>query len=194
MPQEILPDVIRFVQANFIHNSLEKKLGALIAFGSIIEGPSSDMLYPYIDSSFFNICECINNESVGLRDISTWLISRIATFHSKVLIELFKKWEENNLRLFIEILIKHLSDEPKVAVNICLIINELAEFYHRENSNLSSKYKDTIFDQYFQILCRNLIETSNRVDSVSNNIITKIESKEFKRSCLYNINSINCLC
>ena len=82
----MLAPVLAFVNANFQNpDNWKAREAALMAYGSIMDGPNSIRLAPMVASAFVEIAKSINDPVVYVRDTSAWALCQIATFHPEIL-------------------------------------------------------------------------------------------------------------
>ncbi|KAF8822423.1 HEAT repeat-containing protein [Cardiosporidium cionae] len=168
----ILKYTLDFVNANFVSEDWKRREAALLAYGSIMEGPKTETLRPIIVQSFGSICAALKDSSEAVRDTAAWTIGRMVAFHAPVIIPLLGDTGAPNTESPLAIIVNRLTDSPRVAVNICWIINELAD---QLNKTALSEYDDetmsiTILDPLFQTLCDALIAVSERSDADEKNL------------------------
>lgn len=140
LKDEILPSATHFIEANFAAAEWNKKDAAILVYGSIIEGPSTEKFGPLLRNSFLILCKALDDPSVCVRDTTAWTIGRIAKHHfSAVLPHLtsVKSQQPGSPEGepgsgtsmvgpgLIERLFSRLADEPRVAANICFSLFEI---------------------------------------------------------------------
>ncbi|PFH31665.1 HEAT repeat-containing protein [Besnoitia besnoiti] len=161
----ILPPVIQFVSENFSSPDWTRREAAVLAFGSIMEGPDTEALKPLVEESFTSLVNVLQDSSVAVRDTAAWTLGRIAQFHTPVVLQKLVNADgtvvaENNSLL--AAIVNRLLDQPRVAVNVCWLLHELADHMVAESAD---KPAATPLDPLFQRLCDALIQVSERADA-----------------------------
>jgi len=109
--------VLAFVQQNFENPDWKYREAAILAYGSIMEGPTSEKMLPLVQQSYPALVRSLNDQSTAVRDTITWTIGRIAQFHPTIV----------PVRDLVPKLGEKLQDVPRVASNVCWVIQVLAE-------------------------------------------------------------------
>ncbi|CBZ49701.1 hypothetical protein NCLIV_001890 [Neospora caninum Liverpool] len=162
---DILPPVIQFVSENFSSPDWTRREAAVLAFGSIMEGPDTEALKPLVEESFTSLVNVLQDSSVAVRDTAAWTLGRIAQFHTPVVMQKLVNADgtvvaENNSLL--AAIVHRLLDQPRVAVNVCWLLHELADHM---TAGDGEKLVSTPLDPLFQKLCDALIQVSERADA-----------------------------
>ncbi|UKK00045.2 importin subunit beta-1 [Theileria orientalis] len=164
---EIVHSVLQFINENFKSCDWNKREAAVLAYGYIMEGPDTDTLRILVNDSFQNLCDVLMDSSIAVRDTAAWTIARIATFHCGAMISHLGSPEVRTTNMYK--IMRALFDEPRVAVNICFFIHELAEHINDDNT---TSYN--LLDGIFMHLCQSLVDRSNREDSLTPNLFPSI--------------------
>lgn len=109
--------VLQFVQANFANPDWKYREAAVLAYGSIMEGPSSEKMRPLVMQSYQSLVVALNDQSVAVRDTISWTLGRIVQFHPTIV----------PVRELMPVLSEKLRDVPRVAANICWVVQVIAE-------------------------------------------------------------------
>ena len=73
---DILDHVMGFIAQHMADNDWRKREAAIMAFGSVLEGPPAEKLKQYIDQAMSIIIERLSDESVVARDTAAWFVGR----------------------------------------------------------------------------------------------------------------------
>ncbi|CAB4064607.1 KPNB1 [Lepeophtheirus salmonis] len=94
---------------------------ALMAFGSILEGPDASKLKPIVDQAMPMLMELMKDSVVIVKDTAAWAIGRVC--------ELIPQSATNPtyLQPLLEALVSGLSAEPRVSANVCWAFTSLSE-------------------------------------------------------------------
>merc|ERR1719230_790487 len=112
-----VPLVLEFVSANFVNQDWRFREAAILAYGSIMEGPSSEKMRPLVQQSYAHLVNLLNDQSVAVRDTVAWTLGRIAQFHPTIV----------PVKNLCPVLAQKLVDVPRVAANVCFVIQVIAE-------------------------------------------------------------------
>ncbi|UKJ87634.2 importin subunit beta-1 [Theileria orientalis] len=164
---EIVHSVLEFINENFKSSEWNKREAAVLAYGYIMEGPDTETLRILVNDSFQNLCDVLMDSSIAVRDTAAWTIARIATFHCGAVISHLGSPEVRTTNMYK--ILRALFDEPRVAVNICFFIHELAEHINDDNTT-----NFNLLDGMFMNLCQNLVDRSNKEDSLQANLFVSI--------------------
>lgn len=117
----IVEPTLQFVEAHITSDNWRSREAAVMAFGSILEGPDLDQLTNVIIGALSLILPLIKDESLHVKETVAWCLGRIAEFVITGL--------DLNEQLpgILEALSHGLQDHPKVATNCCWTYMNLAE-------------------------------------------------------------------
>ncbi|KAG0031278.1 karyopherin beta [Podila clonocystis] len=113
--------VIAFVEANIRHTEWQYREASVMAFGSILEGPSAELLVQPVSQALPFLIEMMADPVVKVKDTTAWTLGRI----SQYLIECIKP--DVHLPALIEALVRGLGDSNRIVSNCCLSLMNLAE-------------------------------------------------------------------
>jgi len=103
--------VLEFVNGHYKSSNPQQREAAMLAYGSIMEGPSMVKMGPLIQMSLSVVVEALNDSVVSVRDNAAWTIGRICQQHTAAIALAIPN--------LIPILLGKLaSDKPRVATNI----------------------------------------------------------------------------
>eukprot|EP01041_Mallomonas_annulata_P000250 gene250-463_t len=74
---QIVDLVLDFVRQNIISTEWRLKEAAIMAFGSIMNGPSQEKLTPIVASALPVLISCLSDQKSMVRDTSAWTIGRV---------------------------------------------------------------------------------------------------------------------
>ena len=116
----IVGQVVRFVEANIRNTDWKFREAAVMAFGSIMEGPSRKILGPLCRTALRTLCEMIVDPSEAVKDTTAWTLGRVCETLSEFI-------SSADLPLVVQALIQGLSDSTRVASNCAWAIINLSE-------------------------------------------------------------------
>ncbi|KAF9904396.1 karyopherin beta [Linnemannia zychae] len=113
--------VIQFVETNIRHTQWQYREASVMAFGSILEGPSQELLVPPVAQALPFLIEMMNDPVIKVKDSTAWTLGRV----SQSLAECIKP--EIHLQPLIEALVRGLDDSNRIVSNCCLSLMNLAD-------------------------------------------------------------------
>merc|ERR1719326_185143 len=156
---ECVDPVLAFVGQSFGNNDWKVKEAAVLAYGSIMEGPSSARLAPLVSQSFPQLVLGLQDASVCVRDTTAWTIGRIAQFHVSVLAP--------HLQELMQVLSLSFQDKPRVAAQVCWVIDSLAE---QMPGSAGEHAPSTALSPFFMPLVTLLLQCGARQDADEKNL------------------------
>ncbi|KAG0197142.1 karyopherin beta [Mortierella sp. GBA30] len=117
----IVAPVIQFVEANIRHAEWQYREASVMAFGSILDGPSHELLYSPVTQALPFLIEMMNDPIIKVKDTTAWTLGRVC----QTVIECINP--ETHLRPLIEALVRGLNDSNRIVSNCCLSLMHLAE-------------------------------------------------------------------
>lgn len=164
---DIVQYVLPFVQANISSTDWHFREAAMMAFGSIMEGPSN--LVPIVKQALNVVLTLAFDKSINVRDTTFWVLNKICEQVAEAVLE------PETLKSVLEVLLQGLKAEPRVAANACWAINSLSESAHElalAYEGVSENPSTFALSPYFQSIVNFLLECADRPDSVQNNLRT----------------------
>lgn len=162
----IVPHVLPFVEENIKSPDWKLRDAAVMAFGSILEGPDPGNLKPLVEQSMPMLIVLMRDPSVFVKDTAAWTIGRVAELISEAAIN------ESYLKPLLEVLVEGLSAEPRVASNVCWAFTSLAEaaYENAEATDDGSEPDTYCLSSYFEPIVQKLLETTDRIDGSQANL------------------------
>lgn len=121
---DVVPMVIPFVEGNIKDNSEDgwrKREAAVMAFGSILDGPDPKVLAGLVAQALPTLIEMMQDPNVHVKDTAAWTLGRI----SDILIETIQP--DVHLPPLIQALVMGLEDSTRIVGNCCWSLMNLAE-------------------------------------------------------------------
>lgn len=78
-----LPILRRFIEENLASTDWHFREAAVLAFGSILEGPRRDILEPLVLNMFPALFRLFHDSSVSVRDTNMWALGRVCELHPR---------------------------------------------------------------------------------------------------------------
>jgi importin subunit beta-1 len=114
----IIQYVFPFVSENIKHTNWQHREAAVMAFGSMLEGPDVSSIKPIAEQAIPFLLELLRDQNIAVRDTTAWTIGRIFEFVSQAVMN------HELLRAIGNALVNGLGDVPRVATNICWVGEE----------------------------------------------------------------------
>lgn len=134
---DVMDPVINYVAANIQQINWKQKYSALIALGSITDGPEKQKFMETISSALLNLIAMTTDPRKKIREGISWVFSRICEFHPHVVSN------PETAAKFIPTLMESLKDTPKVSNMTCSALEKLAyqlQPLNEEPNNIITPY------------------------------------------------------
>jgi len=165
---DIVNHCLPFVREHIKHTDWRYRDAALMAFGAILEGPSSGGLQPIVVEAMPLLITLMRDEYVAVKDTAAWTIGRVCELNSEAALK------DEYLQPLLEALVSGLSAEPRVAANVCWAFTSLAEAAYEQaevpdwqEGSTPETYK---LSKYFQPIVERLLVTTDRQDAATANL------------------------
>jgi importin subunit beta-1 len=152
--------VLDFVGKNFGNPDWRSREAAVLAFGSIMEGPTSGKMAPVVASSFASLANTMKDQNVAVRDTVAWTLGRIVQFHPSIV----------PIRELTPLLVQALSDQPRVADKVCWAIEEMADKCTPDSLIPGQAANTTPLSEFFAGLAEKLLDVTKRPDASERNL------------------------
>jgi importin subunit beta-1 len=153
---EVVPHVLPFVDANIQKPNPREREVALLAFGSILEGPV-DKIREMLDNVLPALMNLLGDANASVKDTTAWVLGRVAQFHGEGI-------NPQMLTPLVQRLVHVLGDDPRVAANSCWALNNLAEL--AEEGSMAGNP----FAEHFVPIVKALLDTADREDADESNL------------------------
>ena len=151
----VVQPTLQFVEANLPSDNWRNREAAVMAFGSILDGPYKTELKSLITQALPPIVQLIKDENLQVKETVSWCLGRIA--------ELVVDAIDINTMLpeIMKSLIDGLHDHPKIATNCCWTLINLTE----QLSNNEESGSPNIISSYLNLIIPPLVELSAKDDN-----------------------------
>ena len=116
----IVQAVVPFIEANIRGQDWHQREAAVMAFGSIIDGPTNESIVPLVTQALGILIEMLRDQNVHVKDTTAWTLGRICDLTTDAL-------QPEILTLLIRGLLHSLGDAPRIVANSCWALMNLAE-------------------------------------------------------------------
>jgi importin subunit beta-1 len=162
---EILGLVMPFVNESVNSTDWRKRDAAVLVFGNILKGPSTEKLLPLIMQAFPHFLTVLKEEKVVMvRESVAWSISSIISEFMEHIA--FEHWG-----VIIDQLVERLGDEPLIARKITACLNIIATSLET-NANLDPSAPSNVLSPKFNHVLTKLYECAGRSDWNENDLRT----------------------
>lgn len=117
----IVTPIIPFVESHIKSSEWRQREAAVMAFGSILDGPEEKLLLPLVSQALPTIIDMMQDPHVHVKDSTAWTLGRICD----VLIQTINP--DAHLPNLVTALVQGLQDNPRVVSNCCWGLMNLAE-------------------------------------------------------------------
>lgn len=144
---EIVAQVMPFVTQYINSPEWKFREAAVMAFGSILEGPKN--LTELITSAMQTLLERMKDSNTYVKDTTSWTLGKICQYHTLSLGQF--------LPLVVRALGEGLDESPRVAANCCWGLHNIAVSYEKDSNNSTSQ-----LSQFFIPCLEKLAQISSR--------------------------------
>ncbi|KDE02353.1 hypothetical protein MVLG_07086 [Microbotryum lychnidis-dioicae p1A1 Lamole] len=157
----IVPPIIPFVETNIKDADWRKREAAVMAFGSILDGPEEKTLMPLVSQALPMLIEMMQDPSMHVRDTTAWTLGRI----TDVLIKTINL--DAQLQPLVTALVRGLEESPRIVSNCCWSIMNLAEQLGdaQAESTEMSPYYDGFVSALLRLAEKSMNEASARTSA-----------------------------
>jgi importin subunit beta-1 len=148
---DVVQWVMPFVTNNISHANWRPREAAVLAFGCILDGPSTQCLTAIINHAMVVLIKHMTDKEQIVRDTTAWTIGAICELHPTLAKEYVQQ--------LMSCLVDHLQEKPAVAAQVCYAIHYLAEAFEDERDNATSP-----LSRYFQGVVQKLTICCDRKD------------------------------
>nr|CAB3260072.1 importin subunit beta-1-like [Phallusia mammillata] len=161
---DVLPLVVPFVTEHITNTDWRFRDAAVMAFGSILEGPSTEKLTSIVEQGMPMFISLLKDESVVVRDTTAWAVGRICELIPEAALK------ETFLMPLLAAMTESLTAEPRVATNICWAFSSLAESAY-DVADVGDEDPETYcMSQVYEKVVEKLLQTTDRSDGHQNNL------------------------
>ncbi|KAI3638123.1 hypothetical protein MIR68_003734 [Amoeboaphelidium protococcarum] len=159
---DVVPLVVPFVEANITKSEWRLREASVMAFGSILNGPDSQILQQLITQAMPVLLQLMSDQNVQVKDGAAWTLGKICELHSACI------KGSQMLTSVIEALLRALQDSPKVAASASWALMNLA-------NELGVDDQDEVtyaLSPFFDAAVNALLNAAQRSDAVEHQLKT----------------------
>ncbi|CAI2165648.1 6370_t:CDS:10 [Funneliformis geosporum] len=154
----IVTPVIPFVESHIRSADWRFREAAIMAFGSILEGPEHKLLANLVNQALPVLIDMMKDDSAQVKDTTAWTLGRV----SELLIECIKP--DEHLQSLISALVLGLRDSPRIVSNCCWALMSLSDQFGSRESSLPTY----ALSPFYEGIISALMETTERSTNESN--------------------------
>lgn len=159
----VVEPTLSFFAANIKLDEWRNREAAVMAFGSILEGPDAEQLKAPISEAIQPIMALITDPTLHVKETVAWCLGKICEVS-------FAQLDLNaNFELLLQALLHGLNDHPKVSVNCCWalmnIMEQLCAEAPEQESSAMSRYYETFFPALLQLSSKEDNEFNSRASA-----------------------------
>jgi len=159
----VVDEILPFITQHFTSSDWHHREAAIMAFGSIMEGPSRGKLMTLVEQAIQPLIITLSDANTAVKDTAAWAIGRICDNCEELVTK------ENILKnSLLPALFTALHDPaPKVAANVCWAISSLVKAAYqvaveRGGTDANGHLQTSILSGYFATMVAELIKTTDR--------------------------------
>ncbi|BGP03309.1 Importin subunit beta-1 [Rhodotorula toruloides] len=157
----IVSPIIPFVEGNIKSADWHFREAAVMAFGSILDGPGEKILAPLVEQALPTLIEMMADPVMHVRDTTAWTLGRV----SDVLVKTIKL--DTHLPPMVAALVSGLEQSPRIVSNCCWTIMNLSEQLGDASADTSplSVYYDPLVSALLRLAERPTNEANARTSA-----------------------------
>ncbi|CAK9438558.1 uncharacterized protein LODBEIA_P27820 [Lodderomyces beijingensis] len=151
----VVDPTIQFVGTNITNKeNWRAREAAVMAFGSILDGPDSEQLKSIINQALPPILDLMEDKNLQVKETVAWCLGRIAD----MVVDAIDP--ETQLPQLLQAVVNGLQDHPKVSTNCCWTLINLVEQLCAE-----SNAPNNVMSPYYPTIVPVLMQVSGRADN-----------------------------
>ena len=155
--------LVRFVEQNIDHPEWRRREAAIMAFGSVIDGPSPTVMAPLAVQALEPLLRLARDPVVAIQDSACWAIGKTVDFFPQFL-------DPRVLERILEVLVGGLDAAPRVAVNCCWSLMTVFLQYGEDQQEEEPAALGVEYTQVLLPYCKPVVEalyrTAERPDAL----------------------------
>ncbi|KAI7868745.1 armadillo-type protein [Spinellus fusiger] len=155
----IITPVVPFVESNIQSHDWRNREAAVMAFGSILEGPQVALLKPLVEQALPALINMMTDPSVNVKDTVAWTLGRV----SETMIHCIQP--ETHLHGLVSALVIGLQDSPRIVSNCCWALMSLVE---QLGPGLGDETPSCALSMYYEGITTALLQFTERCENEAN--------------------------
>lgn len=157
---DVVGPVVQFVESHIRNQDWRFREAAVMAFGSILDGPESHVLQPIVSQALPVIIEMMQDSVELVKDTSAWTLGRICALHVSCI-----NMQSDMLQNLVGSLLKGLEESPRVATNCAWALMNLSCSLGNEGNDIPS----FPLSPFYEHIINGLLRSSERSDGSESN-------------------------
>lgn len=161
---DIVPQVVPFVEGGITRDTWQHREAAVMAFGSILDGPEPSTLAPLVTQALGALIQMLQNDSsIQVRDTVAWTLSKI----TEVMLDSIDP--DAHLDGLIRALVLALNDgSPRIVNSCCSALSNIVAQLSVPPDLLGDEIPTSIMSRYFAGIIQALMPVSAKPTNESN--------------------------
>ncbi|KAJ3074080.1 karyopherin beta [Rhizoclosmatium hyalinum] len=151
---DIVSLVLPWVQTNLQNPDWKFREAAVMAFGSILDGPKASTLSPLVEQALPFLITMMNDPNVQVKDTTAWTLGRISELMTPETVK------PEQLHALISVVVAGLKEQARVASNCAWCIINLAEHMSGGDTDVPTYPLSAYFDGLISSLLGSVTEKS----------------------------------
>lgn len=158
--------VLPFVTKNIQQSDWKLRDAAVMAFGSVLEGPDPEKIAAPVKEAIALLIALMKDPNMTVRDSVAWTLTRICEQVPEVALN------NDHIENFLNALIENLDSEPRVANNVCWAFSALADAAYESAhcADDDTEPQTYILSDKFSFIISKIIATGDRGDAHLSNL------------------------
>ena len=159
----IVQPVVPFVEHGITQSDWQRREAAVMAFGSILDGPDPSTLAPLVTQALGALISMMQNDpSIQVRDTVAWTLSKI----TEVMLEVIDP--SMHLENLVTALVLGLGGSPRIINSCCSALNNLVSQFSQPPELLEDDIPTSPMSQYYSGILKALMPVSEKPSNDSN--------------------------
>mmetsp|Transcript_21633 Transcript_21633/g.30313 ORF Transcript_21633/g.30313 Transcript_21633/m.30313 type:complete len:878 (+) Transcript_21633:104-2737(+) len=159
---DVVKVVMPFVHQNIKNENWRMREAAIMAFASILDGPSLESIGQFVNQSIPVLLDALSDPYALVKDSTAWTIARICDLHVRSIPE------EAFPNLVNKLMGKLMTEVPRVSSQVCFALHNLAAAFSDDPS--AEERGTNALTPYMQMLLQTLFQVIERKDAHENNL------------------------
>lgn len=162
---KIVDEILPFVTGNIGSQDWHYKEAAVLAFGTIMEGPSPEKLKPLVEQALSPLVNLLKDPHELVRDSTAWVLGTICKILPEIVLS------DNICMNFLGALFNSMNDQPSVVNHLCWAFKLVCE-KASEDKEEGVRMPTFALSRFYNDIIMKLLDTTERSDASENNLRT----------------------
>ena len=152
---QIVQPTIPFIEGNIKSPDWHHREAAVLAFGSILDGPDPHSLTPLVDQALPILLPMMQDKNLSVRDTTAWTLGTICDIMGTSL------EQDTQLPGIIQVLVAGVEESPRISANCSWSLMNLIEQLHGHSEDLPTPQTGVI-SPYFNAIVTSLMRVTEK--------------------------------